>query len=117
MRRRMVAPRRGGVFINYLICFVNLFFVPAVSLAIFCRRGNCPRSFCLDTLLWYALFVVADLVAARVLAVLLRMGIVPIDGRWYTVLAAVCAVAVALCADFLSKSAELLRAEDEETWE
>ena len=114
--------RGGGFFVNafpvnYLVCFINLFLVPAVSLLLFCRRGWCPCSFSLVSVLWYAVFVVANVIVTRVFVVLLMMGGINVfnDGAWYTILAVASALLIVFCVDFFFKCREIAQGSSEDS--
>ena len=88
--------------VNYLVCFVNLFLVPLVTVYVGRMRNKSAsetaESDWVKTAMDYAMYIIANLILTRCFIVPLRIAIhwkVFNDGVTYTVLAVLSAVLIA----------------------
>ncbi|MBQ3669891.1 MAG: hypothetical protein II921_00240 [Treponema sp.] len=67
--------------------------------------------------LWYAVFVVVNVIVTRVFVILLMMGGINVfnDGAWYTILAVVSALLIVFCVDFFFKCREIAQGSAEDS--
>lgn len=94
---------------NYLILFINLFFVPVISLYLAFKNGKLQNFSRFQIFMRYALYVVENLILTHVFVVVIRTLLhfrIYNTGVTYTVLAVISAFLIPTLEDSYNKSKE-----------